>query len=210
MSHLHHLIPKHAGGTDDPNNLCRLSIDEHAKAHQSLYEQYGRWQDYVAWQGLAKLIDKEELIKTIQSNAARDRLIKHGNPFKGIRTKSNFGDNNELQHTAIKLARTPTAIEKRRKTFITIKHQQQNNNSQFGTVWCVHQDSTDLVNRKKYHVGKIPFDWITTTEWTERRKNKKSNAYGRHWYNDGHCNFYLKPLDSKVNELNLIRGRLIK
>lgn len=55
MLHKHHIIPRHAGGTDDPSNLVDLTPAEHAEAHRLLYEQYRRWQDYVAWQGLAKL-----------------------------------------------------------------------------------------------------------------------------------------------------------
>jgi len=55
MKHKHHIIPKYLGGTDDPSNLVELTIEQHAEAHRLLYEQYGNWQDYVAWQGLAKL-----------------------------------------------------------------------------------------------------------------------------------------------------------
>ena len=54
-THIHHIIPKHMGGTDDPSNLVSLTPAEHAEAHRLLYEQHGHWQDYVAWQGLAKL-----------------------------------------------------------------------------------------------------------------------------------------------------------
>ncbi len=43
------------GGDDSAENLVELTIEEHAAAHQKLYEEYGRWQDYVAWQGLSKL-----------------------------------------------------------------------------------------------------------------------------------------------------------
>jgi len=46
--HIHHIVPKHAGGTDDPSNLVELSVEEHAAAHLALYEKYGRWQDKVA------------------------------------------------------------------------------------------------------------------------------------------------------------------
>ena len=53
MKHKHHIIPKHAGGTDDPSNLIELTVEEHAEAHRLLYEQYGRWEDYYAWQGLS-------------------------------------------------------------------------------------------------------------------------------------------------------------
>ena len=48
MLHEHHIIPKYAGGTDSPDNLIKLTVEEHAEAHRKLYEQYGRWQDRVA------------------------------------------------------------------------------------------------------------------------------------------------------------------
>jgi hypothetical protein len=69
MKHKHHVIPRHAGGTNDPSNLIELSTEEHAEAHRVLYETYGRWQDYYAWQGLSGQIGKEELIRQIQSIA---------------------------------------------------------------------------------------------------------------------------------------------
>ena len=63
MKHKHHIIPKHMGGTDDPENLIELTVEEHAEVHKKLWEQYGRWEDKLAWQGLAGIIGKEELIK---------------------------------------------------------------------------------------------------------------------------------------------------
>ena len=69
MKHKHHIIPKHAGGTNDPSNLVELTVEEHAEAHRMLYEKYGRYQDYYAWQGLSGQIGKEELIRQIQSAA---------------------------------------------------------------------------------------------------------------------------------------------
>ena len=62
IRHIHHIIPKHAGGTDDPSNLISLTPEEHAEAHRELYEQYGRVQDKVAWMGLAKLATNKEII----------------------------------------------------------------------------------------------------------------------------------------------------
>lgn len=49
MKHKHHIIPKHMGGTDEPSNLVELTVEEHAAAHRVLFEQYGCWQDNVAW-----------------------------------------------------------------------------------------------------------------------------------------------------------------
>lgn len=64
--HNHHIVPRHAGGTDDPSNLIRLTVEEHAEAHRKLYEKYGRWQDRIAWMSLSGMIDKQEIIKEIQ------------------------------------------------------------------------------------------------------------------------------------------------
>jgi ABC-type phosphate transport system substrate-binding protein len=71
MKHLHHIIPKHMGGTDEPENLIELTVEEHAEAHKKLWEQYERWEDKLAWQGLAGLIGKEELIKQMLIEAAK-------------------------------------------------------------------------------------------------------------------------------------------
>jgi hypothetical protein len=210
MSHKHHIIPKHAGGTDNPRNLIELSIDEHAEAHRKLYEEYGRWQDYVAWQGLAKLSPKEELVKIRQSEAGKKCRQLHPNPFKNVQTKTNFAINQEQQARASKLSKTQSAMEKRNKTFKERKHQQKENNSNFGKVWCVEKSSVELVNRKMYYKNEIPSGWIPTSEWRDNRKNKNSNAYGKHWYNNSQINFYLKPDDDKITLFNLSRGRLTK
>ena len=42
LKHKHHIIPRHAGGTDDPLNLVELTVEEHALAHKLLYEKYGK------------------------------------------------------------------------------------------------------------------------------------------------------------------------
>lgn len=61
MKHRHHIIPRHAGGTDDPANIVLLTIEEHAEAHRILYEEHGRWQDYAAWMGLSGLVDSQDM-----------------------------------------------------------------------------------------------------------------------------------------------------
>jgi hypothetical protein len=84
-------------------------------------------------------------------------------------------------------------------------NQKGSKNSQYGTVWCVMEDAPDISNRKKYK--NIPDGWITTKEWKDRRKNKRSSAYGRHWYNDGSKNYYLKEFDPLIEQLT--KGRLM-
>jgi len=69
--HKHHIVPKHMGGTDDENNLVYLTVEEHAEAHKKLYEEHGQWQDYIAWQGLAGLMTKEELVRKMLSESGK-------------------------------------------------------------------------------------------------------------------------------------------
>jgi hypothetical protein len=81
LLHKHHIIPRHAGGTDDASNLVYLTIEEHAEAHRLLFEKYGRREDYLAWKGLAGLIGKDEIIKEKNSlNSSRPGEL---NPFYG-------------------------------------------------------------------------------------------------------------------------------
>lgn len=58
MKHRHHIIPKHMGGTDDPENLILLSREEHAAAHLKLYEQYGKLEDLGAYYLLSGQTDE--------------------------------------------------------------------------------------------------------------------------------------------------------
>lgn len=79
LLHKHHIIPKHAGGTDDPENLVYLTVEQHAEAHKKLYEEHGRWQDRLAWQGLAGIIGHEDRIAEInKQNGLRNK----GRPSK--------------------------------------------------------------------------------------------------------------------------------
>jgi len=48
-THRHHIIPRHAGGTDNEENIVELTIPQHAETHRLLYEQHGRIGDKLAW-----------------------------------------------------------------------------------------------------------------------------------------------------------------
>ena len=72
MKHIHHIIPKHMGGTDDPSNLIELTIEEHAEAHRELYEKYGDEFDRLAHLSLSGAIGKEEIIEMkLKASSAR-------------------------------------------------------------------------------------------------------------------------------------------
>jgi hypothetical protein len=78
MAHKHHIIPRHAGGSNHPSNLVVLSVEEHALAHKKLFETYGREEDRIAWLGLSGLITGEEAHRLAVSNALKGKPHLHG------------------------------------------------------------------------------------------------------------------------------------
>lgn len=61
--HKHHIKPRYAGGTDKPENILEVSVNEHAELHHQLWLEKGNWQDYLAWKGLSGRIGREEIIQ---------------------------------------------------------------------------------------------------------------------------------------------------
>lgn len=61
--HTHHIIPRHMGGTDDPSNLIKITVEEHAQSHKKLYEDHGKIEDFIAWKALSGQISMSEASK---------------------------------------------------------------------------------------------------------------------------------------------------
>lgn len=57
---VHHIIPRHRGGTDAPENLIELTIEEHAEAHKQLWLMNRDWQDELAYRMLSGQISASE------------------------------------------------------------------------------------------------------------------------------------------------------
>lgn len=106
--HKHHILPKHAGGTDDPDNLVELTVEEHAEAHRLLFEEHGRAEDEIAWKALSGQISLSEAsrrahklgsarggtntyknndMSSIRSAAMKKRIAEHGHAYLGIDSK---------------------------------------------------------------------------------------------------------------------------
>jgi hypothetical protein len=68
--HKHHILPKHAGGSNDPSNIVSLTVEEHAEAHRLLWKERGMTADFVAWKMLSG--------KTEEAEQARIELAKEG------------------------------------------------------------------------------------------------------------------------------------
>lgn len=110
---MHHIVPKHMGGSDDPSNLVKLTVEEHAQAHLELYEQHGDERDLLAYRMLLGQITRADAIKKIQKlpksegwkRKARERSIGEGNPMYGKtqteRQKRTVGDSAKKRFTGV-------------------------------------------------------------------------------------------------------------
>lgn len=111
MKHKHHIIPRHAGGSDDPSNIAYLTIEEHAEAHRLLFEEHGRWQDEFAWKGLVGLMSKEEIMNNMYANRRGS-----GNTFYGKKhteeTRKKISENRKGKAKGLK--QSSEWIEKRK------------------------------------------------------------------------------------------------
>jgi hypothetical protein len=79
--HRHHIIPRHMGGTDDPENIIELTVTEHAKAHQKLYETYGKYEDLCAYLMLSGKNKDPEFIRAraiLAGTASRKKRLERG------------------------------------------------------------------------------------------------------------------------------------
>ena len=67
MRHVHHIIPRHRGGSDDPSNLIELSITQHAMWHFADWQLTQTPENFIAWRSLAGLIDDQQATFEAQS-----------------------------------------------------------------------------------------------------------------------------------------------
>jgi len=65
MRHRHHITPKHAGGSDDSENIVELTVTQHAMYHFANWQFWGRREDWIAWKGLAGICSKEKIVESL-------------------------------------------------------------------------------------------------------------------------------------------------
>lgn len=76
--HRHHIIPRHMGGTDTPDNIAYLTPKQHAEAHLELYREYGKEEDLWAYRQLIsnqEHRDSHNSISRYVTNKAKRRIF---------------------------------------------------------------------------------------------------------------------------------------
>lgn len=101
--HKHHIIPKHMGGSDDLSNIAELTVEQHAEAHKLLWEEHGNHKDYLAWQGLAKLMDKDDIVRSLISHTHKGKKKSSEQIAKMKEARKNYSHSEE---TRLKIGQT--------------------------------------------------------------------------------------------------------
>lgn len=181
--HKHHIIPRHAGGTDDPENLIELTISEHADAHRVLYETYGRWQDRVAWLSLSGIMNAEERIYEILKNS-NPGGYKHTEDAKNRLSEMRKGEKNPMygKPAPNKGVKRP-GVGGRKK----------------GTCWS----EEERMKHEEIRSSGNYYDYLKNPERgkkiSESQKGRKGCSAGKKWYNNGVKETYSEvPLDGWV------------
>lgn len=180
MRHIHHIIPKHAGGTDDPSNLISLTIEEHAEAHRILHVEHGRVEDKVAWLSLLGSIPKQETIAIVRSIGAKaggkaykekvkaltgDDLVKYKERMAAqsalavAASKKKYNENGGIWWEPSIKAHNEDALNKMRGPR---PQSAGNKNSQYGTCWV----KKDCINKK---IKNSELDDYITNGWLRGR-----------------------------------------
>ena len=128
LLHNHHIIPKHAGGTDAEENIERgITVPVHADRHRVLYEKYGRWQDKLAWQALSGMIGKEEILREKSREGGRLSARRWSDPeYKDRLSESHKSrwsamDTVKRQSISEKMSRTASGVPKSEKHKVALR-----------------------------------------------------------------------------------------
>jgi hypothetical protein len=185
--HKHHIIPKHAGGSNDKSNLIELTIEEHAEAHRVLYETYGRWQDRVAWLSLSGIMNDEERIYEILKNS-NPGGYKHTEEAKKKLSIMRLGKNNPMfGKVAPNRGIKRPGVGGRKK----------------GTKWSKEEREKQIRIRSADGYYEYAKDPERRRKISEAHKGKVGSAKGKHWYNNGHTETYAKECPT-----GFVKGRM--
>ncbi len=176
-THKHHIIPKHAGGSNDPSNIIELTIEEHAEAHRKLYEQYGRWQDRVAWLSLLGILNDYQRIYEIacNSNKGNPSGYKHSEKMKQHLSDIKKGSLNPMFNK-------PAHNRGKKRPGV--------GGRKVGTKWSDSERKSHEHARSRPGYYDYTQDPVRNKKISESNKGKAGAAKGKIWFHNGEIETY--------------------
>lgn len=96
VKHIHHIIPKHAGGDDNPSNLIEVTVEEHAKIHYERYLETGNLYDLGAYHLLCGHTEQSWKIMCSLGGKVQGRKNAESGHMKNIQQNQNHSENGKL------------------------------------------------------------------------------------------------------------------
>lgn len=103
--HLHHIVPTHAGGTDDPSNLVRVNVAMHTFMHRLRFQETGDNWDRIAYLALEGQITRAEATAQARQEFRRLNPNHHSEAGKkGAAARNLLGVSDKVREKARELA----------------------------------------------------------------------------------------------------------
>lgn len=156
ITHKHHIIPRHMGGSNDKENLIEVSVERHAMFHYCNWKLWGKEEDKIAWRTLSGQMTLSEAqyaaIKLgakktgqVMKDKMKDNETKEewSNMIKGFWERGEYREKQlphllEIQKAASILGNSGEGLVKKKETYKKIGHQQGEKNSHYGKIWITN------------------------------------------------------------------------
>lgn len=171
MRHKHHIVPRHIGGTDEPENLVEVSVEEHAELHLALYLEYGRKEDYWAFMGLSGTIGKEEIVRMKCDPTGRT----HSEETKEKMRQSQLGKKRHTPESKRKIS------EARKGKKLTEEHKRKIGEAGRGQQRCLGNKLTEDHKNNISKKLKGNKNWSKNPVVSEESKRNRSEATKARW-----------------------------
>lgn len=159
------------GGTDDPENLVELSVEEHAEAHRILYEEHGNIKDYCAWKGLEGTLGKEEIIKMLMDPTGR----KHSEETKEKMRQSQTGRKRHTPESRKKIS------DARKGKKLSEEHKRKIGEAGKGQQRCLGNKLSEEHKQKLSEAGKGNTNYSKHPKLSDEERARRSEAKKEYW-----------------------------
>lgn len=212
---VHHIIPRCCGGTNDTSNLIKLTFRQHFIAHWMLSKVgigsawYKLRFAFGFMSSCSKTNNYRMYLSSMQFSLSKKIRIETLDMFNKtiespVKNTTWYIDDN---NTYYRCSETDDRI--------ILLGLSKTSSPLSGSSWYTDGTNYFMLKPDDQRISMLKLFKKSPAQNTKRNfsedslKNIKSDRTGRYWYNDGIRSYKLKENDVKINQLNLLIGRII-